>query len=168
MFVPGIEMQMRRGMEMLLAAEGVSATLLWRTVVRPEGYDKNDEDSAAGALVTKHKMTFNVLFHQVEHRLSGFQRFIEIETGDVIIDYLADLALEGKEDVRVLVNGHLYAQKTASSKLLETWDTVMAHGGLMRSVLLTPLGPQEVVPEGAVLEQGGEPVMSGDDEFVIS
>ena len=160
-------MQMRRGMEMLLATEGVSATLLWRTVVRPPDYDKNDEDSAAGAVVTKHKMTFNVFFHQVEHRLSGFQRFIEVETGDVIIDYLAELSLEGKEDVRVLVNGQLYAQKTASSKLLETWDTVMANGGMMRSVLLTPLGPQEVPPGNAVLEGGGEPVMSEDDEFVL-
>ena len=164
-------MQMRTTMAMLLATPGaanvVSATLLWRTVTRPAGYDRNDEDSAVGTVVVKGSLAFNAFFHQVEHRLSGFQRFIEVETGDVILDYLEDLDLAGKEDVRVLVNGWLYAQKTASTALLETWDTVMENGGLMKSVLLTPLGPQEVVPDNALLAEGGDPVMSADDEFVL-
>lgn len=138
-------MQMRTSMEMMLASEEtanvVDATLLWRTVVRPVGYDRNDEDTAAGSVVTPGSLPFRALFHQVDARLNGFQRFLEVETGDVILDYLADLSLAGKEDVRVKVNGMIYAQKTASTKLLEAWDVAMGHGGLMKSILLVPLGP---------------------------
>ncbi len=165
-------MQMQSAMAMLLATPGaanvVSAKLLWRTVTRPAGYDRNDEDSAVGAVVVKGSLVFRAFFHQVEHRLSGFQRFIEVETGDVILDYLADLGLSGKEDVRVLVNGQLYAQKTASTALLETWDVVMENGGLLKSVLLTPLGPQETLPDGTVMVAEDEPLLSDDGEFLIA
>lgn len=144
MFLPGIETQIRFAIESLLATEGaanvVSATLLWRAVTRPLDYDRNDEDTAqAGTTVTPGTLDFQAFFHQVEHRLSGYQRFMEVQTGDVIIDYLADLALTGKEDVRVRVNGMIYVQKSASSALLETWDVVMGNSGLMKSLLLTPV-----------------------------
>ncbi len=144
MFLPGVEIQMRHGIEQLLATEGagnvVTAKLHWRTVTRPEGYDRNDEDTAAGGVVVPGVLEFRTFFHQVDHRLSGFQRFIEVQTGDVILDYLADLALAGKEDVRVEIGGRYYVQKTASTGLLEAWDVAMENGGLMKSVLLTPAG----------------------------
>ena len=165
-------MQMRHAMLTLLATEGtanvVTATLLWRTVTRPLGYDRNDEDSAVGSVVAHGSLPFRAFFHQVEARLSGFQRFLEVETGDVILDYMEELALPGKENVRVLVNGYLYAQKTASTKLLEAWDVTMGNGGLLKSVLLTPLGPQEVLPGNAMLEGDGDSMMSNGDEFILA
>ncbi len=150
MFIPGVNFQMRYQLEAMLAstdqANVVTAKLHWRTVVRPEGYDKNDESSAEGTVITAHSQEFRTFFHQVDHRLSGFTRFIEVETGDVILDYLADLALEGKEDLRVEIGGvgevlgKFYTQKTASTGLLEAWDVAMENGGLMKSLLLSPVG----------------------------
>ena len=135
-------MQIRTAVGLLLASEGtanvVTAKLHWREVVRPEGYDANDESSAAGRTVTARELEFRTFFHQVEHRLSGFQRFLEVETGDVMLDYAADLELAGKADCRIEVDKKFYVQKNASAGLLEAWDVVMEGGGLLKSLLLAP------------------------------
>ena len=139
MMIPGLEIGMRRAFEQVLASEvGVNAVLHWRSVARAVGYDANDESSASAGVVTHGEMAFRVLFHRVDQRLSGFQRFVEVQTGDVIVDYLADLALTGKEDVRIEVGGKFYVQKNASAGLLEAWDCEMGSGGTMKTLLLTP------------------------------
>jgi hypothetical protein len=141
MFIPGFEIEMRsQAAQMIAGPMGVPMVLHWREVVRPEGYNPNDESSTAGTVVTPRSRAFRALFHQVETRLSGFQRFLEVQTGDVMIDYLEDLELAGKEDLRVEVRGVYYTQKTASSALLESWDCQMESGGMFKTLLLTPAG----------------------------
>jgi len=139
---PGIEIMMRSTYEQMLASEGVAnvvtAVLHWREITRPPGYDPNDESSAAETVVADLTLEFRALFHQVDHRLSGYQRYLEIQTGDVMLDYLDDLSLADKADHRVVVNGRHYVQKSASKELLETWDVQMGSGGLLRTLLLTP------------------------------
>lgn len=117
-----------------------TAWLHWREVTRPPGWNVNDETTQQGGEVEGKKVEFRTLFHQVDHRLSGFQRFMEVRTGDVILDYLADLGLDDavKEDVRVEVNGAFYVQKTASAGLKEAWDAYGDHGGMFRTLLLEP------------------------------
>ena len=135
----GIGIAIDEVVEQLLASEvAVDAVLHWREVTRPLGWDPNDEGSGAGAEVSPETLSFRALFHQVDHRLSGFQKFMEVQTGDVILDYVADLALAGKEDVRIEVNGRFYVQKNASTGLLEAWDAFTGHGGTLRTILLTP------------------------------
>ncbi len=140
---PGLEIQLRQQMEMMLAAEGVNAVtakLHWRVVTKPPGYDPDDESSTAGTVTTNHELEFRALVHQVDHRLAGFQRFMEIQTGDVMLDYLADLDLENpaKEDPRVEVNGRHYIQKSAGTALKQAWDIHSGTGGYMKTLLLTP------------------------------
>lgn len=145
----GIGIEMDAVVEQVLASElAVDAVLHWRAVTRPVGWDPNDESSDAGAVVTPGLLEFRALFHQVDHRLSGFQKFMEVQTGDVILDYAADLALAGKEDVRVqvggpivngaMLGGRFYVQKNASTGLLEAWDAYTGHGGSLKTILLTP------------------------------
>lgn len=137
----GIGIEMDAVVEQVLASElAVDAVLHWRAVTRPVGWDPNDESSDAGAVVTPGLLEFRALFHQVDHRLSGFQKFMEVQTGDVILDYVADLALAAKEDVRIEVNGRIYVQKNASTGLLEAWDAYTGHGGTLKTILLTPAG----------------------------
>lgn len=136
-------MQMGRAFDAALASRGtmnvVTAILRWRVVVRPEGYDAADESSAEGGMVTHGRREFGAFMHRVDHRLSGFQRFLEVQTGDIILDYRDDLALAHKEDVRVDVNGRMYVQKTASTALLEAWDVEIGSAGTLRTLLLTPV-----------------------------
>jgi len=135
----GIGIAIDEVVEQLLASEvAVDAVLHWRAVTRPVGWDPNDESSDAGATVTPGTLSFRALFHQVDHRLNGFQKFMEVQTGDVILDYVANLALAGKEDVRIAVNGRYYVQKNASAGLLEAWDAYTGHGGSLKTILLTP------------------------------
>lgn len=142
--IPGLREQMEGCFAMMLAqddgANVVTATLRWRTVTgKSAGYDPADESSASGTTVTPGSMTFRAFFHRVDHRLSGFQRFVEVQTGDVILDYLADLSLTGKEDLRVEVNGRMYVQKSASAGLLEAWDVERDAGGTLKTLLLMPV-----------------------------
>jgi hypothetical protein len=135
----GIGIEIDAVVEQVLASQlAVTAKLRWRTVTRPVGWDPNDESSDTGAVVAAGLLEFRALFHQVDHRLSGFQKFMEVQTGDVILDYAADLALANKEDVRIEVNGRIYTQKNASTGLMEAWDAYTGHGGTLKSILLTP------------------------------
>jgi hypothetical protein len=135
----GIGIEIAQAVEQVLASDvAVNVTLRWRSVVRPIGYDPNDETSQSGGTVTPGSLVFRALVHQVDHRLSGYQRFMEVQTGDVIIDYTQDLALAGKEDVRLEIGGRLFTQKNASAALLEAWDAMTGYGGTMKTLLLTP------------------------------
>ncbi len=138
--LPGITLTIRRYFAMLLANRdlGVDAVLHWRVVTRPEGYNPNDETSAEGGTVEAFTQEFRCLFYQIDARLSGYQRFAEIQTGDVMLDYLADLELPGKDDPRVEIGGKFYVQKTASKELLEFWDLQSSAGGVGRVLLLSP------------------------------
>jgi hypothetical protein len=141
--IPGLREQMASCFAMALSQPDginvVTAILHWRSVTgRPSDYDPADESSADGATVTPGSRPFQAFFHRVDHRLSGFQRFVEVQTGDVILDYLEDLSLAGKEDLRIEVNGRMFVQKNASTGLLEAWDVEMDAGGTLKTLLLTP------------------------------
>jgi hypothetical protein len=137
----GIGIELGNVAEQLLASDAaVTAKLHWREVLKPTLFDLNDESSMREAVYERKMMEFRALKHQVDHRLSGFQRFMEVQTGDVILDYTADLDLAGKDDVRIEVGGLVYTQKNASAALLEAWDVETGNGGTMKSILLTPAG----------------------------
>lgn len=142
--IPGIKFQIQQRIAGILASDApnvVTAKLHWRTVNHPPGYDPNDETTlGTGTVATPHELEFRTFFHQVDHSLSGFQRFMEIQTGDVILDYLADLQLEGKADTRIEVNDVYYVQKSIGRELKEAWDVQLGLGGTLRTMLLTPAG----------------------------
>ena len=95
--------RMRHQMEVLLASEdaanAVTAILRWREVIGRNPYRHPDDETAAvNDELTAEDMQqeFRAFAHTVQARTSGFQRFMEVETGDLIIDYLADLDLGGE------------------------------------------------------------------------
>jgi hypothetical protein len=129
-------------MEQVLASEAaVDAILHWRQESLPEGYRENDESTHHGATYEAKSIEFRALFHRVDHRLSGFTRFMEIRTGDVILEYMEDLDLATKPDARIQVGDEFFVQKNASRELLEAWEVSLDQGrGLFRTLLLTPAG----------------------------
>lgn len=136
-----IQLEVLEALEMVLASDvACDAKLHWRVETRPVGWRENDESSQAGTTVADHDLEFRALFHQVDHRLSGFQRFAEVQTGDVILDYLADLGLDAPEklDMRVEVAGRFYVQKSAGTALKQAWDAFGDYGGAAKTLLLTP------------------------------
>jgi hypothetical protein len=139
--IAGIQVEIMARMAEILDSEvGADAKLHYRTVTRPPGFVPGDESSAVGTVVANVEVPFRCLFHQVDHRLAGFQRFAEVQTGDVMIDFMQDLGLESKEDPRIEVVGvGMFVQKTASRGLLEAWDVYMGGGGTMRTLLLSPV-----------------------------
>lgn len=134
----GIRQELAEAVAEVLESDlALDAKLHWRVVTKPVGWDDSDETSQQGGSVVAHELEFRALFHRVDLRLSGFQRFQEISTGDVILDYAADLALDSKEDCRIEVAGGFYVQKNASKELLEAWDAYADHGGSFKTILLT-------------------------------
>lgn len=142
MNIPNIQAQMRRQAAMLLAsdqANAVSVTLHWRTRTEPVDFDPNDESSGTVSTVPG-TTEFRALFHQIDHRTAAYQRFMELETGTVILDYLEDLELDGKSDVRFEVNGRFYSQKPVGKDVLEMWSVENGDlGGFMRTIALMPV-----------------------------
>lgn len=138
---PGLDIVIRHQITQALASDApnvVSAVLHWREVTRPENFDPNDESSAAGTATVDKTQEFRAFFHTVDHRMAGFQRFMEVQTGDVILDYMDDLNLASKPDGRIEINGQFYVQKTASTGLLEAWDVRIGSNGTLRTLLLSP------------------------------
>jgi hypothetical protein len=87
----------------MLASENtanvVAAILHWREVVGARRESHPDDESAALDLemdAVDMQQEFRAFKHTVEPRTSGFQRFMEVQTGDVLLDYLADLDLNGE------------------------------------------------------------------------
>jgi hypothetical protein len=142
--IPGAHLQIQQHFARILASDAanvVTATLLWRSVTGlPADYDANDETTLGDAVVSDHSLDFRSFFHQVDHRLSGFQRNLEIQTGDIMLDYLADLDLGAKRDLRVRIKGEIYVQKSIGTALKEAWDVQLGLGGTLRTLLLTPAG----------------------------
>ncbi len=124
---------------MLIASPdtGTDAVLHWRVVTRPLGYNPNSETSAAGGTVENFTQEFRCLCYEID-RLSGYQRFAEIQTGDMILDYLADLALTGKEDPRIEIGGKFYVQKSAGKELLEFVGNRSSTAGAGKILILSP------------------------------
>jgi hypothetical protein len=140
-----VRLQMLRAATLILAgnqANAVTLVLRWAEFADTGGTDPNDESSLAGVTASQQALEFRALVHVVDHRLAGWQRFMEVQTGDIIIDYLADLSLDGKQQVSVDYNGIAYVQKSASKELLESWDVggPANNPGVFRTLLLTPNG----------------------------
>lgn len=141
MIPPAAAHQMRRQAAQILASDQANASdvvLHWRERTFPAGYDPGDESSGTPTAVAK-SLTFRAMVHHVDHRNSAYQRFMELETGAVLLDYLEDLTVEEKEDPRFEIGGEFYVQKSVGKQLLEMWNTRNDRfGGLFRTIALVP------------------------------
>lgn len=116
--------------------------LHWRTHVDPPpGFDPQLQPiSNPGTIVEDGGLaeptTIRAFVHYVDIATSGFQRFQEVQGGDVILDILATTNLTGKPDLRFEIDGIHYAQKPLSRELAESWDVRMGDSAVFRTLLL--------------------------------
>jgi hypothetical protein len=74
--------------------------------------------------------------HFVEPVKSGYRQFTEIETGDVILDFLDDVALPRTGAIFV-VDGETYVQKEVGNQLTQFWDLMIEGQRHFRTVVGT-------------------------------
>lgn len=142
MIPPFAQAQIQRQVRQLLASNAANAltvTLHWRTRTYEPGYDPGDEDTHTLAEATARSLSFRAFVHTIDHRNSAYQRFMELDTGVVMLDYVDDLELDGKEDCRFEIDGRFYVQKSVGKELLEMWSTHNdEYGGVLRTIALIP------------------------------
>lgn len=72
--------------------------------------------------------------HFVESARSGYRQFTEIETGDVIIDFLDDVTLP-KTGTKFVIDGETYVQKEVGNQLTQYWDVIVQGRRHFRTVV---------------------------------
>jgi hypothetical protein len=114
-----------------------TVTLRWR-VPAAAGTDLQIERDGA---VTESSAAIRAFIHYVTPGATGFQRFQEVATGDVILDLPPEVDLSGKEDLRFEIAELSYVQKEIGRELAAAWDTRLGDQKVLRTVLLRPAGP---------------------------
>jgi hypothetical protein len=74
--------------------------------------------------------------HFVEPSKSLARQFTQIETGDVILDFLGDVVLP-RDGAVFIVNGERYIQKDAGKQLALYWDLMLEGQPHFRTVVAT-------------------------------
>jgi hypothetical protein len=93
-------------------------------------------DGARTGTPTAGTVTLPGLAHYVQPGTSQVRQFNEVEVGDVIVDFAADAAIDGKENLTFNVLGQLYVAKQVSGKLAAAWDVAAGNEKIFRTVLL--------------------------------
>jgi hypothetical protein len=115
-------------------------TLRWRTAASvPPDYLPDVETSAAGSTYVDHEELSHALIHYVNIHTTGYSRFAQIEHGDIILDFLGDMAIDGKEALRFIIGGKIYVQKDGGDELASSWDVRCNGIAVTRTVLVTLL-----------------------------
>lgn len=67
---------------------------------------------------------------------SAVKQFVEVETGDAIVDLHQDVVVDGLDDLVFVIDGEEWMQKKISDKLVKYWSAIMHGQKLFRTVLL--------------------------------
>ncbi len=139
--------KLRRAVRTLLRTKGLNAcdvTIHWRNLTsKPVGYDPEIKPlSNPGTIVEndgeEDPVTIRGFVHYVTPATNGFQRFQEIQQGDVILDIDAETDLSGKDDLRFEIDGVQYVQKDHGRELAQAWDVRFGDVAILRTLLLRP------------------------------
>lgn len=118
-----------------LAQNGTSIGLTWD--VWPDGVVPSPVDGSRAGTPTQGTATLPAFVHFVQPAgQTSVRQFAEVEVGDVILDFAADVELAGKENLRFNVGGQWYVAKQLGDKLATAWDVQVQDQKLFRSVLV--------------------------------
>jgi hypothetical protein len=120
--------------KLALAEAGTPVTLRWR-----EFQGEVTVDPVTGAKLgesVERTETVKAHLHFVG-AASAVRQHAEVEIGDCIADFAADVELEGKEGLVFEIGGEKWAPKRVSEVLARSWDVVVAGQKLHRTVLLS-------------------------------
>jgi len=81
--------------------------------------------------------TRKAFIHYVDIHTTGYTRNSEVKTGDVILDFPADVEIDGKESLEFEISGVLYVQKNGGKELAKSWDVRCGDVLINRTVLVT-------------------------------
>ena len=117
-----------------LAQNGTDIVLQWNAV--PPGVTPDPVDGSVSGLIPQ-TMTLPAFVHQVQATgESNMRQFNEVEMGNIILDFAADVAIDGLRDLVFLINGKAYVAKEIGEKLAQSWDVTVGGQRLFRSVLV--------------------------------
>lgn len=120
-------------MKRAVIERGTTVTLNW--VERTGGTPDPVTGATVGGTVTPRTADIRALVHSIE-AISQLRRFVEIEAGDMIVDFLPDADIDGKENLRFTVNSQGYEQKALGGDLARAWDVMFGEVEGFRTVLL--------------------------------
>ena len=116
--------------------------LRWTQLTIPTGHNPHIETSPQPTAAEQKQEVF-CFVHYVNIHTTGYTRFTEIKTGDVILDFIGDVAIDGKEGLEFEIGrvgntpGKLYVQKNGGKELAESWDVHANNQAVTRTVLVT-------------------------------
>lgn len=138
---PGLRAKMQRDAKRILnrgALNTAEITVSWQKPV--DGSQPRDPALEATAPTTE-TITLDpkpkAFVHFVEPSKSLSRQFTQIETGDVILDFLDDVVLP-RDGAVFIVNGDRYIQKDVGKQLTEFWDLMIEGQRHMRTVVASP------------------------------
>ena len=94
-----------------------------------------DPVMGADGTPTPHREVIKAFLHFIRPASSVIRQFTEIETGDCVIEYSPEIRLEGRQELRFIIEGIEWSAKPMSEDLREVWDSVFA-GRRLYTVLL--------------------------------
>jgi len=125
-----------------LHQNGSPIVLQWNVVAAGVTPDPVDGTVPASAL-TPQTATHHAFVHQIAMAgRSQVKQFNEVEEGDLILDFAADVVIDGLRDLVFMVKSgpggqsKAYVAKEISEKLAQSWDATIRDRQLMRSVLV--------------------------------
>jgi hypothetical protein len=118
--------------------------LHWRTRSGSSAnFDPHLQASKVGTTYAEASETKVAFIHYVSIHTTGYTRFTQIQTGDVILDFIGDVDIDGKEGLQFEIGrvgntpGKLYVQKNAGDELAQSWDVHANNQAITRTVLVT-------------------------------
>lgn len=118
---------------------GTDITILWREETSPSpDYDPNDEDSTPPTMEDREE-TIRGFAHipSAGTHNTAYQKFAEIQAGDLILDIPATYDLTEKSDLRFRVGEQLYTQKQVGKDLAAVWAAASTGTSGLRTLLVS-------------------------------
>jgi len=117
-----------------LNENGTGIVLQWNEL--PPNAVPDPVDGSVAGLIPR-TATLPAFVHQVQATgTSSVRQFNEIETGDLILDFNGEAAIDGLRNLVFVVNGKPYVAKEIGEKLAQSWDVTVGNQRLFRSVLV--------------------------------
>lgn len=119
-------------MKLGISSNGTCVTLKWISNVG--GVVDPTTGSIQGGVNTRQCLTVKALVHYAEAK-SVLRQNVEIEVGDAILDFPADVDLTGKPDLKFEFDGGVWVQKEVSEKLAKAWDASISGKQAIQTVV---------------------------------
>ena len=111
--------------------------LRWRTRAGGEDFDPVLDATNPAFTWQDQSETKKAFIHYVDIHTTGYTRNSEVKIGDVILDFSADVEIDGKESLEFEISGVLYVQKNGGEELARSWDVRCGDVLVNRTVLVT-------------------------------